>query len=234
MKKGNGKKSTNSIVVQYPVICLVAALLILFQIIWNFYMHEPYRGVDITTETVQTILREGYQYQVNPMTGAPYTVGVPTRLKILVLPYVYASICKVTGVSPQTLLYEWVPMLVLLLSYFVYSRWAVYLFPENQKKQCIFMLLVVLAYQFGSYTSITDSFLVFHSGYEGAAIRAAVLLPLALLFCLKGKWISAAICAAVELCIVWTTYGLGYVALIMAVVAACKLARRNFEKRRAA
>lgn len=228
-EKQNGKKS---IVAEFSVICLVTGFLILFQIIWNFYAHEPYRKTDITMETVQTILQEGYAYESNPLTGEPYTAGAPKRWKILVLPYVYAFICKTTGVSPQVLLYELVPTVVLLLSYLVYSRFAVYLFPQNRKKQCFFMLLVAFLYQFGNTAAVTDSFCLFHAGFEGTSIRGAVLLPLALLLCLKEKWIWAAVCAAAEACIVWTNYGLGYTVLIMAVTALCKIAAHIWEKRR--
>lgn len=228
----NDSKSHKPVIARYPILVLSIVLIILFQIIWNFYMHEPYRKTDITTETVQTMLQEGFSNNINPMTGQPYTDGAPTRFRILVLPYVYAVICKITGILPQTLLYEWVPALVLIGSYIIYARFAAYLFKGNAKKQCLFMLFTALLYQFGNYAPVTDSFRLFHTGYEGTTIRAAILLPLALLSCLKGKWWLAAVCAIIEAAVVWTFYGFGYTVLIIAVTIAIRSFTKLYEKRR--
>ncbi|MBQ7955088.1 MAG: hypothetical protein IJ282_05010 [Lachnospiraceae bacterium] len=218
---------------KYPFWCLATGALILFQIIRHFYMYEPWRQLDITMETVQTMLKEGLFSSVNPMTGRPYTAGVPSRYKILVLPYVYTLVCKVTGVSPQALLYELVPMLVLLGSYFVYSRWAVYLFPAEGKKQCAFMMFVALIYHLGDYAPVTDAFRMFHTGYEGTTIRAVILIPWVILACLKGKWWQVVLCIVAEAAMVWTFYGLGYCVLIAALFIGCQMVCRILEKRRA-
>lgn len=214
------KKSVKREMLQaYPGLCLLILGLIMFQVIWNFYMHEPYRNTDITMETVQTILKEGFSYQTNPMTGGPYTAGAPMRWKVLVLPYLYAGVCQVTGLSPQILVYAIVPTIVLLLSYGVYYGLGGYLFQDNIKRKLLFLLLVAMIYQFGSYTTVSESFLLFHSGYEGTSIRAAVLLPLTLLSALKKQWWLTALCILAEAATVWTFFGLGYTALTAGVVA---------------
>ena len=41
----------NSVFQKYPIWCLVTGAIILFQIIWHIYMHEPWRDLDITMET---------------------------------------------------------------------------------------------------------------------------------------------------------------------------------------
>lgn len=218
---------------EYPFWCLATAALILFQIIWHYYMHEPWRNMDITAETVQTMLKEGVFSNINPMTGRPYSLGVPARYKILVLPYVYTVICKVTGMSPQTLLFEIVPAVTLLISYFIYSRWAVFLFRGERKKQCIFMMFVALIYHMGDYAYVTEAFRVFHTGYEGTSIRAAILIPWVILACMKKKWWQVALCVVAEAAIVWTNYGLGYSALIAILFIAYYLGAWILEKRRA-
>lgn len=227
----------NSVFQKYPIWCLVTGAIILFQIIWHIYMHEPWRDLDITMETVKTMLKEGFWSNVNPMTGQPYTVGVPSRYKILVLPYVYALICKLTGVSPELLVYELVPMAVLVISYFIYSRWAVALYPEERKKQCLFMMFVALVYHFGDYYSVTDAFRMFHTGYEGTTIRVAVLIPWVILACLKKKWWQVAFCILAEAAMVWTLYGMGYCVLITACFVGygimVRIYKRLKEKRRA-
>ncbi len=211
-------KNKNYAIGKFPGWCMLIAGLILFQVIWNYYIQEPYVETDITVETVQTILSTNSIYEINPMTGRAFTEGMPMRLKILVLPVFYATIGLWSNASVQTICYEWIPTLVLLLSYLVYSRWAVYLFPEERKKQCIFLFFIVLLNQFGNYATTTESFLLFSSGFSGEAIRVAVILPYVLLSCLERKWLRAILGAFAELCIVWTFYGLGYSILIIALV----------------
>lgn len=223
----NGEKKKNMVVIkndghkiaaaQFPLYAVAAGAVILFQIIWNYYLQEPYRETDIMAETVQSMLSDGSIHQMNPMTGSAYTAGMPLRLKLLVLPALYAAIVKWTGLPVQTVLYEIIPMFVLIFSYLIYSRLAVYLFPGQGRKQCIFMFLTALIYQFGDYAPVTESFRVLHTGYSGESIRAAVILPFALLACLKRKWWQACLCIIVEACIVWTLYGMGYTVIIVLV-----------------
>jgi len=220
----------NSVFQKYPIWCLVTGAIILFQIIWHIYMHEPWRDLDITMETVKTMLKEGFFSNINPMTGLPYTAGVPSRYKILVLPYVYALICKVTGVSPESLVYELVPMAVLVVSYWIYRNWAVYLFAEDGKKQCMFMMFVALVYHFGDYHYVTDAFRMFHVGYEGTTIRAVVLIPWVILACLKKKWWQVAFCILAEAAMVWTLYGMGYCVLITAGFIGYRILMRLYER----
>lgn len=216
----------------YPYRFLGIFLLIILQIIWNYWMHVPYLKGDITGEMVQTILASDSIYTLNPMTGSDFTAGMPMRLKILVLPTLYATICKWTGMPVQLLVYSMVPGIVLVLSYLVYSRWAVYLFPADGKKQTMFMLFVVLIYQFGCYSAGMDSFLVFFRGWQGAAFRAGIILPYALLCCLQEKWRSVLLCLLAEVCVVWTLYGFGYTVVIVLVVLGIKLARFLLDQRR--
>lgn len=170
-------------------------------------------------------------YTVNPMTGFPFEEGMPLRLRILCLPTLYAAVCRFTGIPVQTLVYSIVPMLVLLLSYLVYSRFAVYFFPEDEKKQLLFLLFVVLVYQFGSCGMVTDGFFLFFRGYQGAAFRVCVILPYALLCSLKGEWKSVLLCALAEVCVVWTFYGLGYTIVTAAVVCVVKALQNLIERR---
>lgn len=230
MKRSKGKKETAY--TRYSHLITMILLLILFQAIWHILLHEPYRGMDITMETVQTILREGYNYSSNPLTGMPDTAGAPTRWKILVLPYVYATIADFTGISPATLVYELVPIFVLLISYLIYAELAKVIYSESPYKQCIFMLFLVVARFFGNYLMETESAFLFHCGYEGDAIRVAILMPLALWACLKNKWWLVILCMLAEVAIVWTFYGLGYVFLIAVVTLLIKGVLRIIESRR--
>lgn len=231
MKLSKSKKVTAY--TRYSHMITLIFILILFQAVWHILLHEPYRGMDITMETVQTILCEGYQYTSNPLTGMTDTAGAPTRWRILVLPYVYATIADVTGISPATLVYELVPILVLLLSYLIYVEIAKTIYPESIYKQCIFMLFLVVARFFGDYLTETDGAFLFHCGYEGDAIRVVILMPLALWACLKNKWWLVILCMLAEAAIVWTFYGLGYVFLLAIVMLVIKGILKIVESRRA-
>lgn len=206
----------------YPYLFFLIGLFILLQVIWNYGMHTPYLKGDITGEMVQTMLATDGIYTVNPMTGQAFTAGMPMRLKILALPTLYASLVRWTGIPAAVLVYHIVPGFVLLLSYLVYSRWAVYLFPNEGKKQAVFMLFTTLVYQFGCYSPAMDSFRIFFQGWQGAAFRAGIILPYALLCCLQKKWKSVVLCILAEVCVVWTFYGLGYTVVIVMVVFAIK------------
>lgn len=216
----------------YPYLYLLIGLFIVLQIIWYFWMHTPYLKTDITGEIVQTMLASDSIYTVNPMTGMSYKEGMPLRLQILALPTFYAAICRWTGIPVHLLVYSIIPSVTLLLSYCVYSRWAAYLFLQEGKKQAMFMLFTVMVYQFGCYAAAMDSFLLFFKGYGGAAYRAGVILPYALLCCLQGKWKSVVLCLLAEACVVWTLYGFGYTVLIVIVVLGMKLAASLFERRK--
>lgn len=216
----------------YPVWTMVFIGVVLFQIIWNFWMHTPYIAQDITGETVQTMLSTDTIYKMNPLTGQVFSAGMPMRLKILVIPTLCGAVCKWTGLHAVTVCYRIMPMIVLLLSYLVYNRLAVYFFPKEGKKQLWFMIFVALVYQFGCYSQVADGFLLFFKGGQGDTFRACVLLPFALLCCLKSEWKKVALCLLAEVCVVWTFYGLGYVALTVCVVCIIRFAKYLADRRK--
>ncbi len=216
----------------YPVCTLLFIGIVLFQIIWNFWMHTPYITQDITGETVQTMLATDTIYQINPLTGQAYSAGMPMRLKVLVLPTLYGVFCKWTGLDVSTVCFRIMPMVILLLSYLVYSRLAVYFFPEEGKKQVWFMLFVALIYQFGCYSPVTDGYLLFFQGGQGNALRVCVLLPFALLCCLRGEWKKVVLCLLAEVFVVWTFYGLGYVALTVLVITIMRFVKMLADRRK--
>lgn len=216
---GAGRQGSHPIWREHPVYCGIMAVIVLFQIIWNFYMHSPYVTGDITLETVQTILATDTVYQYNPMTGEAFTVGMPSRLKLLILPVLYAAVAKWTGLPAQTIVCEWIPTVVLCLSYLVYAGWGKQLFPDSREKQCRFLLFVTVLYQFGAYAPLSDGMRALQAGFTGESIRALVLLPYVLLVCVQKKWLQAALCVLAEACMVWTLYGLGYNVLVILCVA---------------
>ena len=225
-KKETGGKRLFKLFQLYPVLFVIIGALILFQLIWNYRMQVPYTAGDITVETVQSMLAADGIYTVNPLTGQAFTAGMPLRLQILVLPTLYAVLCSLTGIPAPLMCYGIIPCVVLLLSYLVYGRWAAYLFPQEGKKQALFMLFVALVYQFGCYNGAMDGFHLFFAGYRGTAIRAGIILPYVLLCTLQKKWKGVILCLLAEVCVVWTFYGAGCAAAIVGIVLVIRLVRQ--------
>lgn len=213
------EKRTMPLYRQYPVYCALIGGLVLFQIIWNFLLRGPYVEGDLTIETVQTILATDTVYQYNPLTGEAFTAGMPSRLKLLVLPVLYSALVKWTGLPAQKVVYELVPVCTLCLSYLVYGCWSKVVFPNSREKQCRFVLFVAVLYQFGAYGPLSDGMRVLQSGFTGESIRALVLLPYVLLSCMQRKWLQAVLGALAEACVVWTLYGLGYSVVMILCMA---------------
>lgn len=220
---GRGEMSFGKLWKSYPGRIMLLGLIVILQMVWYYLMHLPYLKNDITGETVQTILAVNSIYEVNPLTGQAFSAGMPMRLKILVLPTLFAFICRVTGMPVITLCYSVIPCVVLLLSYTVYLGWAEYLFPEEGKKRILFLYFTVLIYQFGAYSLPMDGYSLFFGGFQGEAVRTGVILPYALLCCLRGRWKGVLLCLLAEACVVWTFYGLGYTAVTAALYGGVRL-----------
>ena len=218
----------------HPGWLLLLFLLVVFQMVWYYWAHIPCIKNDITGETVQTILTTDRLYEINPLTGRPFSNGMPMRLKILVLPTLSAFLCRLTGLPVMTVCYSVVPCIVIALSYVVYLDWAAYLFPGERKKRFFFLFFMILLYQFGTYSLPLDGYTLLFGGYQGEAVRTGILLPYALLCCLRGRKRGLLLCLLAEVCVVWTFYGLGYVAVAAVFYGAVRLYSRWADRRRAA
>ena len=127
------------------------ALTVISQLIFIGMGNAIYRKGDMTVETVGSFLAVDGIYRVNPMTGTPYTEGMPLRLKILCLPTLYGSLCRWTGLEPGLMVQRIVPMAVLLGSYGAFSLLGRTLFPEEGRMRALFLLLVSALMWAGAY-----------------------------------------------------------------------------------
>lgn len=201
--------SDNGYTAVQQILFAAFGLSVILQIILIMTSDMSYWNGDMTRETVSSFLTTDAIYQVNPLTGRPYTAGIPLRLKVLSLPSLYGALCSAFQVPVDQLVGRIIPTAVLVAGYLAYGRLARVLFGRDRTKREIFLLLVSLLFWFGDYMAASDGFSVLHCGYRGTAIRAAVLLPYAVCMCLRGKWKSVVLCIAAEACIVWTLYGMG-------------------------
>lgn len=203
----------------------VFLLIVLIQILLMVLEGVRYLDGDMTVEMVNSTLSTNTVYQVNPMTGQPYTLGMPLRLKILCLPTLYAILCDLFGMAATEVVWMVVPVFTLLGSYAAFYTVAKALFAEDQRKQGIFMLFVALLLWIGDYSYGMDGFGVLYAGFRGVSIRMGILVPYTIGLVLRKKWKLVALCILAEACIVWTLYGLGaclFVAAGMIVVGSIK------------
>lgn len=168
-----------------------------------------YLEYDMTLETVRTFLEEDLLFGSNPLTGMPYGSGMPSRLKILCLPSFYAALCRLTGVSPEALVWHLVSVATLAFAYLAYRSLGRALFPESVRAQRLFLLIVGLLFFVGDSMYGLEGFGLLHGGFQGVTIRNAVLMPYLFGLCLRRKWKLAILAILAESCLVWTLYGTG-------------------------
>lgn len=200
--------------------------LVLSQMVYINYLFQEgsiYRQGDMTVETVESFLYTDGFYQVNPMTGAPYTAGIPLRLEILCLPTLYGSLSKIFSVQPQTVVWLVMPWIVLLGCYLAFGCVGRILFPGESGYQVGFLTVAALLLWAGGYALGMDGFGLLYGGWRGVTIRSAMLIPYLISVCLRRKWKLAVLCVAAEACIVWTLYGAGVCVLLAAGLALCGL-----------
>jgi hypothetical protein len=184
-------------------------------------------------ETVTTFLSSDGIWQVNPMTGQAYELGVPTRLKLLVLPTLYSVLCRLTQTQVPLLLCRWVPVFILAAAYMAYQSLGKVLFGRNCRNRRMFLLLVSLLFIFGNDIEVMDGFGLRYGGFLATTIRNTVLLPFTLSMALQKKWRVVLLCILAEACIMWTLYGMGMclaaVLLLQVTERAGHLNRRDKE-----
>lgn len=211
---------------EIPVlVCLgILAVILVYKILAgvSVYMDE-----DITLETVTAFLQTERIYEVNPLTGIPYQLGLPSRLKILCLPTFYAVLCRLFSVSAQLLVWKAVPLLVVLGAFAAYSCLAKSLFPKKRLHRELFLLFVLLFFLLGDDMYGMEGFSLLYAGFQGTAIRSAVLLPYLFSLCIRKKWRLALGPVLAEACIVWTLYGLGAGVVILGIFRAAEAVSRR-------
>lgn len=193
-------------------------------ILWNAGV---YTKGDMTVETVASFLQTDGIYRVDPMTGQAYAEGIPSRLMILCLPTLYGVFCRLSGLTPESVVTAAVPVWVFVSSYAAFSSVGKSLFPESRKKRSCFLIMIVLLMWAGSSFYSMDGFDLLYCGYRGVTIRNLVLIPYLLSLCLRKKWGLTILCIMAEACIVWTFYGLGACVLTAAGLLLAERRLRN-------
>lgn len=196
---------------------IIFAVFVIFQIIFHYYICKPYIAGDITGETVTTFIRSNEFHTINPLTGLPYTDGIPTRLKILCIPSLYVFVSSLTGLHPYTVCYKLAPTLIIPVAYLVYFLFADFIFKEDTHKKSMFMLIIAAVLFFGFIGQITETRFLMTQAWSGEAIRNTIILPFIILSLLKRRWWDVILCILAEAILCWTLYGMGFGVLITAI-----------------
>lgn len=193
------------------------AIIILVQIFYIIIGGRVHVAGDMTLETVETILSSDTVYQINPMTGLAYELGMPLRLKVLCLSTMYAIICRMLSLPAMTVVWVIMPVIHLLLCYIAYLSLADTLFGKDRLKKALFMLLIAILISFGDYAPGMEGFGLLYAGFKGTSVRMAILVPYIISAILRKRWICVLLCILAEACIVWTLYGMGACILLTAI-----------------
>ncbi len=219
-RQGSRRRAAKETASSCQLLTILTGLLILLQIVWVLTNNNCYTTGDMTLETVNSFLAENGVYRVNPLTGLPYTQGLPLRIKILCLPTTYAIWSKilssVLSLGAQTVVCHLAPAAVLLCGYLIYAQLAGIFFPESKEKRMCFLILVAGLFYVGNYLYGMDGMGALYGGFMGVSVRALILLPYTVSLILRGKGRWAFLCVAAEACLVWTLYGMGTCLLVMA------------------
>lgn len=234
-KEGRRPERSREKSVAEGILYAVFAILVTAQFVFVCRGDVTYHEGDMTLETVQSFLGADGIYRINPMTGAPYTAGMPFRLKILCLPTLYACISRITGLEPDFVVRTLIPMITLVSCYVSFGVLAGSLFPAEDKgagrKRACFLAAAALIFWVGIYRYGMDGFQLLYCGWRGVTIRNCVLIPWLVSLCIRKKWISMLLCILAEACIVWTLYGCGWCLFIaLGMVAAGLYCRKSEEK----
>lgn len=193
----------------------IFALLFVAQLIYIYVATPVNINGDMTVETVQSFMREGVIYRVNPLTGQPYLTGMPSRLKILSLSTFYTMLCHRMNIEASVLVWKLIPMFVLFCFYLVYGILAKLLFKENALYRWCFLAVAALLVWIGDYTFGMDGFGLLHSGFRGVTLRGCLLVPYMITLLMRKKYVLSVLCIIAEACMVWTLYGMGICFMVL-------------------
>ncbi len=171
---------------------------------------------DAVYEMAVNTAQSGVLAGQHPFTGE-FTGSIPMRLKILGLYALYAAIMDKTGLSAYTLMGQIVPALVWLTHMGIMVSLGRTLLRGRERYLWLFVSLAAVIDLATAHIEGMIGYRLFYEGFSGETIRAAVLLPFCVLCCCRRRWLPALLCAAAEATLVWTTYGLGYCILVVAV-----------------
>ena len=191
----------------------------LFVVLAGLTVYRLFRGYvpdlqDAVYEMVIGNLESGSLITEHPFFGGTMETVMPMRFQILGLSSLYSALITFSQQSQYMIMCKIVPLGVWIFSILVFWLFAEEIFGEDIHKKWLFVSVVALIYLITGGSEGLAGYRLFFAGFSGETIRGLVLMPYTFYVCWKQKWILAMIAIFAEVCLVWTTYGIGYCALI--------------------
>ena len=205
--------------------CVVGFIVIAFGIRVNSVGDE-------TLETIRVFQKGNVMYTLDPLTGAPYSEGLPGRYKILSLTGLYAVLAEAFGTSPEVIIHNIMPafwFIAGLCGIFSLSK-SLYQGKENELlKRSVYMLASILMLFASDLSAYAQGFAVLSQMWTGTAVRIWVLIPFMLYLLFERKYITALLPVLCEAFICRTQYGIGFCACIYVLFVISMYAVRRAE-----
>jgi hypothetical protein len=172
---------------------LVAEILIAAAVLAAAVVFSVDDPEDHVTEEVLTMYTTDSLYAYNPMNGKAKADLLSLEAEELTeqanspVSAAYAVCAAVTKIHPAKLVRLLLPVFLLPFYYCVYAAWGSWLFPESEKKQRIFRVVVWLLLGTSIYTEHAVAFGVFANCWNGETLFFLGLLPAAVLLLLGEK-----------------------------------------------
>lgn len=191
----------------------------LFVVLAGVTIYRLFRGYvpdlqDAVYEIVVGNLESGSLMTEHPFLGGTMETMMPMRFQILGLSSLYSALITISQQSQYMIMCKIVPLGVWLFSLLNYWLFADAIFGEDNHKKWLFVSFVAFIYLITGNSEGLPGYRLFLAGFSGETIRGLVLMPYTFYVCWQRKWLLAIIAIFVEACLVWTTYGIGYCALI--------------------
>ncbi len=158
---------------------LVAAALILFQLVAASFLAHMDADDAFYVATATTAVHTDTIFSVNPYTGYEY-VHLPSRYVLSPFPVFLAVISSLCGFHPAIVAHVIFPALFIFMAYVVLYQYAKKWFPEEQDARGIFLIFCAAVIWFSGYSIYNSENFQMIRIWQGKACMASVFLPLLL------------------------------------------------------
>lgn len=158
----------------------ILAALVLLQ---GLYVAASYMSNDddaYYVATAQTALDTNSMYAIDPYTGDAFA-EFPARYVLSPFPLFVAFFSQAVGVKAPVMAHTLLPFFLIIFVYVIYRMWAEKLFPQEEKKQTLFFLFVMLILAYSNFSTHAKTMMMFPRIWQGKAVLATILLPYILL-----------------------------------------------------
>lgn len=179
-------------------------------------------------ETTQTTLATDTIYEYNSFTGMEIAEGMPIRQKILTLSFLYAILSKTFLVSPERIVYFYIPLWVLIQFAVLLYCFATSVWKDTGARKCFLWVSVGMTV-FAGIAPGYWGYELFRKGAEGGTFTACIIVPMVILGWKKRIYSVVILALGAELFCHITTYGLGFGAVTLVLLLLCSLGVRGME-----